>query len=165
MAFVTLRWVPKRWPIPRRVIIIFLLRLCLGGLFIYASLAKIQDATRFKEIIVNYEVLPYWLINMTAVILPWIEFWTGIFILAGIFVRACIIMQSGLLVLFILVTGLNIARGLEFYCGCFAEDSILTSTSHWHIIFNTFWLLMVITLYLLERRRFSHRYFGTKLLA
>ncbi|MFZ5993444.1 MAG: MauE/DoxX family redox-associated membrane protein [Thermodesulfobacteriota bacterium] len=144
--------------IPYRGIIILILRLGLSGLFIYASLSKIRDPIRFKNIVANYEVLPYWMVNITATVLPWLEFWTGSLLLIGILVRACIVIQGSLLVLFILVTGLNIARGMEFYCGCFAEDTITGGISYWHIIFNVFWLLMAGALFILERRRFSHRF-------
>ncbi|MEW5947941.1 MAG: MauE/DoxX family redox-associated membrane protein [Thermodesulfobacteriota bacterium] len=144
--------------IPYRGIIILILRLGLSGLFIYASLSKIRDPIRFKNIVANYEVLPYWMVNITATVLPWLEFWTGSLLLIGILVRACIVIQGSLLVLFILVTGLNIARGMEFYCGCFAEDTITGGISYWHIVFNVFWLLMAGALFILERRRFSHRF-------
>lgn len=147
--------------IPCHGIIALILRLGLGGLFIYASLSKIRDPLRFKNIVATYEVLPYWMVNITAAVLPWLEFWTGVLVLMGILVRACIVMQSSLLVLFILVTGLNIARGMEFYCGCFAEDTIAGGISYWHIMFNMLWLLMAGTLFILERRRFSHRFLFT----
>lgn len=151
----------RKQSIRHRGIIIFPLRLCLGGLFIYASLSKIRDPLRFKNIVANYEVLPYWMVNITAAVLPWLEFWTGVLVLMGILVRACIVMQGSLLVLFILVTGLNIARGMEFYCGCFAEDTIAGGISYWHVIFNVLWLLMAGALFILERRRFSHRFLFT----
>ncbi|MDI6790737.1 MAG: MauE/DoxX family redox-associated membrane protein [Thermodesulfobacteriota bacterium] len=151
----------RKQSIPHRGIIIFLLRLCLGGLFIYASLSKIRDPLRFKNIVATYEVLPYWMVNITAAVLPWLEFWTGVLVLMGILVRGCIVMQGSLLVLFILVTGLNIARGMEFYCGCFTEDTIASGISYWHIMFNMLWLLMAGALFILERRRFSHRFLFT----
>lgn len=151
----------RKQSIRHRGIITFPLRLCLGGLFIYASLSKIRDPLRFKNIVANYEVLPYWMVNITAAVLPWLEFWTGVLVLMGILVRACIVMQGSLLVLFILVTGLNIARGMEFYCGCFAEDTIAGGISYWHVIFNVLWLLMAGALFILERRRFSHRFLFT----
>ncbi|MDD5153671.1 MAG: DoxX family membrane protein [Desulfovibrionales bacterium] len=151
----------RKQSIRHRSIIILFLRLCLGGLFVYASLSKIRTPLRFKNIVANYEVLPYWMVNITAAVLPWIEFWTGVLVLIGILVRACIVLQSSLLVLFILVTGLNIARGMEFYCGCFAEDTIAGGISYWHIMFNVLWLLMAVVLFILERRRVSHRFFFT----
>lgn len=132
----------------------------MGGLFIYASLNKILNTAVFKEAVASYEILPYWLVNITAVVLPWLELWTGILLIVGVFVRACAIVYSSLLLLFNIAIGLNFARGVEFYCGCFGEESIISGINYWHIIFNTFWLLMAALLFILERRRFSHRFSG-----
>lgn len=143
-----------------RGIAILFLRFYLGGLFLYASLHKIHDTAEFKNIVANYEILPYWMINSTAIVLPWLEFYVGAFFIMGIFVRSCAIIEIVLLVLFILATGLNIARGLEFYCGCFAKDSIISGMSYLHIIFNTLSVFMsIIFIFILERRRFSHRFY------
>lgn len=142
-----------------RGIIILLLRLCLGGLFIYSSFYKIRNIAQFKEAVANYEILPYWIVNITAIILPWLEFWIGILLIAGIFVRACAIVNCSLLVLFNLAIGINIARDVEIYCGCFSEGD-LGVANYWHILFNTIWLLIGVSLFILERRRFSHRFFS-----
>jgi len=140
--------------------IILLLRVCLGGVFIYASLHKLHNTAQFKDAVANYELLPYWLINITAIILPWIEFWIGTLLIVGIFVRACTILNCSLLLLFSVAISINIARGLEIYCGCFSENDTIGVTNYWHIIFNALWLLMASVLFILERRRFSHRFFS-----
>lgn len=141
----------------RLVITIFILRLWLGGLFVYTSVHKIFHTTKFKDVIANYEILPYWAVNIAAMILPWLEFWIGAFIIAGIYVRACTIIQISLLLLFISAISLNIARGLNFYCGCFSEGNAVTGMNYQHIIFNISLVVMAFVLYFLERRRFSHR--------
>lgn len=144
-----------------RGIVILLLRFYLGGLFLYASLHKIHDTVQFKNIIANYEILPYWSINITAIVLPWIEFFVGAFLIVGIFVRSCAMMQIMLLAMFIFATGFNISRGLKVYCGCFSKDTVVSGMNYWHIIFNTSLVLMAIMLLLiLERRRFSHRFYS-----
>ncbi len=144
-----------------RGIIILLLRLTLGGLFIYASLHKIRNTIQFKDMISKYEILPYWMINITSIVLPWLEFLIGAFLIVGIFVRSCAIMQCSLLIIFILAISLNIARGLTIYCGCFTENTI-SSTNYWHIIFNGILLMMVAILFVMERRRFSHRFLSRR---
>lgn len=150
----------KKRLIFHRGFIILLLRLCLGGLFIYASLNKILNTALFKEAVASYEILPYWIVNITAVVLPWLELWTGILLIVGAFVRACAIVYSSLLLLFNMAIGLNILRGVEFYCGCFTENNSISGINYWHIIFNTLWFLIAVILFILERRRFSHRYFS-----
>lgn len=146
-------------PILHRGIIILFLRLFLGGLFIYASSYKIIHNTRFKNTVANYEILPYWMINITSIILPWLELLIGALLIIGIFVRSCAFIQCLLLALFIVAIGINIARGLEFYCGCFTEDSTIGGMNYWHIVINILLLSSALILFILERRRFSHRFF------
>ena len=52
-------------------------RLYLGGLFVYASLYKINYTAEFAETIASYQLVPYWGVNLLAVILPWIELISG----------------------------------------------------------------------------------------
>lgn len=143
--------------ISHRGFAILLLRFCLGGLFIYTGLYKILHAAKFKDIITKYEILPYWAVNITAVVLPWLEFWTGSLLIIGILVRSCAIIQCALLIIFIAAIGLNILRGLEIPCGCFAEDTSAV-IAYSHLAFDTLWLLTAMGLVILERRRFSHRF-------
>ena len=63
-----MRTYDKKRLILHRGFIILLLRLCLGGLFLYTSLYKILNTALFKEAVANYELLPYWIVNMTAVV-------------------------------------------------------------------------------------------------
>jgi len=151
--------ISSKCPILHRGIIILFLRIFLGGLFIYASLHKIIHPPQFINTIANYEILPYWMINITSIILPWFELTVGFLLIVGIFVRSCAFMQSILLVLFIVAIGINIARGLDFYCGCFSEDSTLGGTNYWHIVINILLLSSALILFILERRRLSHRFF------
>jgi hypothetical protein len=110
-------------------------------------------------VIANYEILPYWMVNIIALVLPWLEFWIGLFLIAGIFVRSCAIIQIGLLLIFILAIGLNIARGVNFYCGCFPDDKLASGMNYPHILLNAFLVCMALILYILEKRRFRERCF------
>ena len=61
-----------------------LFRLFLGFLFIYASIDKILHPAQFAKIVYNFHILPGFLINLFAIVLPWIEFLTGAFLILGI---------------------------------------------------------------------------------
>jgi uncharacterized membrane protein YphA (DoxX/SURF4 family) len=141
-----------------RGIPILILRVALGGLFIYTSLHKIRNVVRFKDAVVNYEILPYWIVNIAAITIPWLEFMIGLLLIAGVLVRACAIVNCSLLLLFNAAIGINIIRGIEIYCGCFSEGDLSSLTNYSHILFNTVWLAVGIILFFLERRRFSHRF-------
>ena len=62
-------------------------RLYLGGLFIYASLYKINYTAEFAETIASYQMVPYWGVNLMAVVLPWIELVSGILLVVGLRTR------------------------------------------------------------------------------
>jgi hypothetical protein len=43
----------------------------LGGIFIYAAIGKILHPSLFKEIVFNYRILPGYLVNVVAILIPW----------------------------------------------------------------------------------------------
>jgi uncharacterized membrane protein YphA (DoxX/SURF4 family) len=104
----------------RYTILVF--RLILGGIFIYASLDKIAHPEQFAKIVYNYKILPHSLINIFAIILPWVELLCGIFVITGIFVESSSAILSMFLVVFIIALSVNFLRGLDINCGCFSTD-------------------------------------------
>ena len=104
----------------RYTILVF--RLIIGGIFIYASLDKIAYPEQFAKIVYNYKILPHSLINIFAIILPWIELLCGIFVIIGIFVESSSAILSMFLVVFIIALSVNFLRGLDINCGCFSTD-------------------------------------------
>jgi len=101
-------------------IAILFMRLFLGGLFIYASLHKLGDPVAFSRIVYGYKILPYWAVNFVAIILPGVELVAGAFLLAGFRSRGAAFVISLSLLIFICAIAFNLARGLEFACGCFS---------------------------------------------
>lgn len=98
-------------------------RLVLGGIFIYASIDKILHPDQFARIIFNYHLVPSNLINLSAVILPWVEFGAGVLLIAGIWPRASGTVLTGLVVVFIVALSINWFRGVNLECGCFTVSS------------------------------------------
>ncbi len=104
----------------KRVVLLF--RLILGVTFIYASLDKIAHPEQFARIVYNYKILPQFLINIFAVTLPWVEFIVGFLLILGIFTESASTLACFLFVIFIIVTSINIFRGIDLNCGCFSTD-------------------------------------------
>lgn len=102
-----------------RPYIVFICRIILGSVFIYASADKILHPEAFADILYNYRLLPDFLIYAPALFLPWIELVAGAFLIAGIFKRGAGFILNGLLLVFILAITINLVRGLNFDCGCF----------------------------------------------
>ena len=95
-------------------------RFILGGVFLYASMPKILNPYEFSQIIYQYKILPDFLIYFISSILPWIEFFCGVFLLIGIFIRSSALILSSLLLIFILAISINLLRGINIACGCFS---------------------------------------------
>lgn len=95
-------------------------RICLGCVFVYASIHKIIDPGSFAKIIYGYGLFPAITINVTAIVLPYIEFFGGLFLILGIFPRSAAVLAQTLLLIFIIAISINLIRGHEFDCGCFS---------------------------------------------
>ena len=97
-------------------------RLILGVIFIYASYDKILHPKAFAEVIYNYQILPDGLINVTAIILPWLEILMGVFLIVGFWMPGTVVWCNILLVVYIGALWFNLARGIDVNCGCFSTS-------------------------------------------
>ncbi|MBI5020687.1 MAG: DoxX family membrane protein [Ignavibacteriales bacterium] len=101
-----------------RYIILFS-RLVLGIIFIIASSDKIAHPELFALSISGYKLLPLYLINLFAIVLPWLEMITGLFLISGIFVKSSSAILAFLITVFIGAISLAMIQKLEIDCGCF----------------------------------------------
>lgn len=98
------------------------LRIILGIIFVYASVGKLFRPEDFAKAILRYEFLPVYFVNITAIVMPWIEFFTGILLILGIFKKASSMLASISLVVFLTALISAFARGLDISCGCFSLE-------------------------------------------
>ena len=108
--------------------LIFVLRVCLGFAFIYASLDKISNPMDFSNVIDNFHVSPIVFSNIVALILPWIELICGICLISGYMMRGSSILVFAMLVFFILILSQAVYRGIDTNCGCFKVNEVLEVT-------------------------------------
>ncbi len=114
-----------------------IMRIMVGLVFIYASLDKIANPAYFAGTIQNYQILPDLLINLAAIILPWLELICGILLTSGLWHQSAAIIVSALTMIFILAIGSVIFRGLDIECGCFGSGS----SANWGRIIEDIFLL------------------------
>ncbi|RKX21890.1 MAG: hypothetical protein DRP51_03385 [Candidatus Zixiibacteriota bacterium] len=100
-----------------------LTRLVVGGIFIYASLDKISQPSEFARIVYNYHLVPGNLVNLVAIILPWVELICGLSVISGFYREGGILIIGFLTVVFITAVGINAIRGVDLECGCFTVSS------------------------------------------
>jgi hypothetical protein len=98
-------------------------RLMLGLVFIYASYDKILHPQAFALAVYNYQFLPDAVINLVALILPWLELFLGLCLLFSIWLPGATVTAVSLLVVFLGALVFNQIRGLDMHCGCFSTET------------------------------------------
>ena len=98
------------------------LRLVLGGVLIWAGLAKVSEPALFAVTVRAYNLLPVAFINGFAVVVPWMEIAAGVCLLAGFWSRSAALAALALLSSFGVAIAINIYRGANLDCGCFGLD-------------------------------------------
>jgi uncharacterized membrane protein YphA (DoxX/SURF4 family) len=96
-----------------------LLRVFMGLIFIWASWDKLLDSVAFARVVHNYQIIPSSMVNLVAIILPWIELTCGLLLVLGLLTKGSVFIIDSLLFIFILALGFNLYRGLDIICGCF----------------------------------------------
>jgi putative oxidoreductase len=97
------------------------IRWLIGITFIYASYHKITEPAHFAKIIYGYYLFPECIINLTAIILPYLELLSGIALILGIYPRSALLILEAMLFVFIVALSINLIRGYNFDCGCFSS--------------------------------------------
>lgn len=120
----------------------FWIRLILGVIFTTASADKIYHPEAFAKAVYNYQILPDGLINLVAIILPWLEAFLGVFLLVGLWLPATVTLTSALLLVFYGALLFNVARGLDIHCGCFSTSTDGAPATTWYLIRDGAFLLM-----------------------
>lgn len=124
---------------------LFLCRIVIGFIFVYAGAEKLNDPLSFSDSILNYKLFSATFANISAILVPWIEVTTGLLIILGISVKENAAIISSFLLFFIVIIAISIMRGLNIDCGCFGAGS-----SHEvgisKIVENTILLLLGINL-------------------
>ena len=77
-----------------------LLRIYVGGVFLYASMYKINYPGEFAETIASYQLVPYWAVNLVALVMPWAELVSGVLLVLGVRTRSAAAVIGGMLTLF-----------------------------------------------------------------
>ncbi len=128
-------------------------RLYLAWVFLAACGFKIMAPASFALDVATYDILPLSLVNAMALILPWVELFAGLMLVAGLRVRAASLLIAGMMVVFMVALGMALAKGLDMSCGCFAssgaeEDPI----SYLTMLRDAGWLALALYVLFFDRR-------------
>ncbi len=133
--------------------ILLISRLILGALFVFASIDKIIHPLAFAQVIHYYRLTPPDLINLLALIFPWMELVAGLLLIAGYRVKSSSLVINILLVFFIVVLAITALRGINVACGCFSTSTAVKSNLVVRIIEDIGMLLLGLHILLFYKRK------------
>lgn len=105
---------------------LLVLRLGLGGVFIYAAWVKLEDPQQFADAIKGFKLLPPegdHLLTLATFAVPWVEMLAGVVLIMGLWSRAASLVLLINLLAFIAAIASVLQRGINTKCGCFGEFS------------------------------------------
>jgi putative oxidoreductase len=115
-------------------------QIALGAIFIAAALPKIVDPPSFAHMIYNYRILPGGLINISALVMPWVELLAGLALVLGVWVKPARWLITLMLVTFMIAIAINLGRDNAIDCGCF-DTSAANKTPEERI--RDMWIVMI----------------------
>jgi len=104
-----------------------ILRLALGGIFVAASVGKLQYRALFTDTVIGYDILPHSLAEFYGTVLPWAELFIGCCLVLGVFSTFASAISLPLIGSFIVASVYGLVRPVGDTCSCFGE---LVSLSH-----------------------------------
>ena len=100
----------------------------------------------FAESIAAYQLVPYWAVNLTALIMPWTELVAGVLLILGIRTKSAAAVIGTMLVLFSLAILITMVRGIPIGCGCFTS---MDEPMGWQtLVRDIVWLAMTLQIFI-----------------
>ena len=99
--------------------VLLILRVFLGGVFLYAGISKMRSPQTFADSIATFELLPPFFINLVAISLPVFEIAVGLMLVVGFATEVASFSVLILTVVFAAALISALAQGLKIDCGCF----------------------------------------------
>ena len=116
-------------------LVVFVLRLLLGGLLILAGTLKAGHAPELASAIAGFRLLPSAVVGPLALALPYFEILLGGYLVAGLFTRVAATVAAVQFVIYAAVVASAVIRHIPANCGCFGPGD--NATADWpHVVFD-----------------------------
>ena len=117
-----------------------------AAIFIFAGITKVLNPENFAKDIDNYRMLPYLLVTMMAIILPWLEILCGIFLIIRKWEKGAALTLLVLTLMFLIAMSSAIFRGLDITCGCFAMTAEGTKVGYTRLVQDSILFMIILLL-------------------
>jgi len=131
-----------------------LARLVVGGVWIWAGLAKLPHPDTSVSAVRAYQLLPTGIADTVGQVLPMVEVVIGACLVLGLLIRFSAVVSALLMVAFLIGIISVWSRGIEINCGCFGNGGPNPNASRqypWEIARDTG--LLLASLFLAWRPR------------
>jgi putative oxidoreductase len=136
-------------PIRRSPYLSVFCRVLLGAIFISFALSKILRPAVFALNVVDYDMMPWWGVNLWSLALPWAELVCGLFLILGIRTRAAATLIGAMNLIFIVGLVNAILHHMPINCGCVGE---VGEPVNWlKVMKNVAMVVMCIQIFLYDR--------------
>lgn len=126
--------------------LVALLRIGLGGTFLYAAVMKLPDMAAFAESVANYRLVPPPLVSAVAAVVIGVELVLGALLVSGRLARGAALVAAGVLAAFTAGLSQALLRGIDLRCGCFGG----TESASWLTVARDA-VMLAVALVLLAR--------------
>ena len=124
-------------------------RCFVGLIFVYAGFSKLTEPIEnFQGVLSQYPLVPYPLIPLISVVVPWFELISGLFLIMGYAPRLTAAFMISNVLCFLVILGWIEFMGGEgpSSCGCFGESGPqLTPRQMFYLDLTSFFLLLRLT--------------------
>ncbi len=120
------------------IIMFFLARIIVGGVFVIAGIAKLQaPQDGFINTLMGYQLFARPIAAILSYILPWLELFLGFLLILDLWPQVVMPVGIVLLLSFTLIVVINLMRGKRHPCGCFDHVTPL----QWKIVYRNVMLI------------------------
>ncbi len=143
----------RRWGhLYKRPWVAVLIRVLIGGVFIFSGFSKLLlPHAEVVALVQQYQVLPAWLVSITAMFLPWIEVGSGTALLVGFCTTPAALLIAVQLVNFSILMVIVLAAGIPIEdCGCFGHLG-LPETPLQVLVRDLVMLVLLVPVFLRQR--------------
>ena len=123
------------------------LRLFIGGMFVYAAWDKVLHPYGFAVSVRAYKIIPFALSNFAALAMSWSELIAGLMLILGVLPRKAAGAIFILLGVFVVAIATTVVRGMVIDCGCFGSEG--GASTSWLLILRNIGLLIGTALVML----------------